>query len=142
MGEENGANVTLPIVDARLFIRGLAVLAVLTGIGFIVFLGFYPLILLSIGTLVHPSMGELHFAFYLSAVFGVIVLVLGFFVGKFVFSRFFASFAWRIAAGICLTAVSACLVKFLGPTYLVAVIVYAAFLALSVHDAATRREPN
>jgi hypothetical protein len=141
-GEENNANVTLPIVNARLLIRGLAALAVLTGTGLIVFVSFYPLILLAVGTLVHPSMGELHFAFYLSALFGVIVLTLAVFIGKFIFSRHFASFAWRIAAGICLTALSVWLVILLGPSYLVAVIVYAAFLVLSVYDAATRREPN
>ena len=140
--EENSASVTLPVVDARLLIRGLAALAVLTGAGFLVFVSFYPLILLSIGALVHPSMKELHFAFYLSAAFGAVVLVIGFFIGRFVFSRLFASFAWRIAIGLCLTGLSAWLVVWLGPTYLAAVFVYAAFLALSVHDAATRREPN
>jgi hypothetical protein len=141
MSEENSASVILPSVDARLFIRGLAAMAVLTGIGFIVFVCFYPLLLLFAGTLAHPSMGALHFAFYLATAFGAIVLVISVFVGKFIFSRLFASVAWRIAAGTCLTALSAWLVTLLGPTYSVAVVVYAAFLALSVRDAATRRGP-
>jgi hypothetical protein len=142
MSEEESANVTLPTVDARLFIRGVAAMAVLTGTGFIVFVSFYPLLLLAIGTLVHPSIREFHFAFIGAFVFGAIVLVLAVWIGKFVFSRFFASFAWRIASGICLTTLSAGLVKWLGPTYLATAIVYAAFLTLSVRDAATRREPN
>jgi hypothetical protein len=140
--EESNANVTFPSVDARLLIRGLAAMAVLTGTGFVVFMSFYPLILLALGTLVHPSLGQLHYAFYLSALFGAIVLVISYFIGRFIFSGLFASFARRIAIGSFLTALSAWLVTMLGPTYLVAVVVYAAFVALSARDAATRREPN
>jgi hypothetical protein len=137
----HAATVPLPVVNARLLIRGLAALAVLTGAGFSVFLSFYPLMLLAIGTFVHPSLVKLHFAFYLSAMFGAIVLVLAVLIGRFVFSRLFASFAWRIIAGLCLTALSVWVVTLLGPVYLVAVMVFAAFLAVSVRDAATRQEP-
>jgi hypothetical protein len=88
-------------------------LAVLTGTGMVVFVSFFPLLLLTVGTLVHPSIRKLHFAFVGSAIFGVIALLLSIWIGKFVYSRIFASFTWRIVAGICLTAWSVLLVMWL-----------------------------
>jgi hypothetical protein len=129
-------------VDAWLRIRGSEAMAVLTGAGMVVFVGFFPLLLLLAGTIVHPSIWKLHFAFIGSAVFGVIAFLLSIWIGKFVFSRLFASFAWRIAVGICLMAWSVWLVIWLGQSYLVDVVVYATFLVLSVYGAATGQKAS
>jgi hypothetical protein len=136
--ETSDSTVPRPLVDMKLLIRGLAAMAVLNGTAVAVFVGFFPLILLSIGAVTHPSVLKIPIFFVFAVFVGVLVLWVSIKFGLFIFYRMFSSFGWRIFLGVCLVGWCLLLIP-INVADLFDVAVYGAFLVLSLYGLVTKQ---
>ena len=129
----------LPELNVKLFVRGLAAMTVLNGIGVGIFLGFFPLLLLGAGSLVHKSILDLTTVLVATALLGVVVSWLAIRIGLFIFWRLFSSFAWRTILALCLAGCSLVMTAWDKSNYL-DVAVFCALFVLSAHGLITKQE--